>query len=705
MDSTSSDGEVAAFDTQFPPEEVPHIYESGHTELLISPESDMLLTGERRTKTKEADATDHSNSQTQNTESTLTVAEIKQRMNALDQIQMERQVKQHIKQLNPGHTPNQKQRLAEFDDIFDSHNPGKIETWMEIWDYFNQDYDTGIPAPYLPKAVMAATGFTASKADDAVTAGDDFDLLVTADQADTETLPDDIDADEYYRLPLPMERPHLYLDSPQQYAERETWETIWNVFGDTSVSVPENSLKKLLIKNNTVDHDKGAKTALSIGNESGALSQTPDDKYKLAAEHPESLWLDVWDGNGSDYNTRLPKEQILICLRIELIDSDIEADDRFNTAVETGELYSPTDAATEVYRINDPATDAGPEITPTAETQADPEQERGSNTPDTNGADTAENGATTAFEYDNAPEKPANAGDEAPDDSSVTSAETMANTPTGQPTPTTTQADTSGDGDTTADETAAYNDQRDTGPQDDQEEGNSNHKEDSAIPDEMPTMEGGTSVDVGQQADPTGEESQTTTDTAASSTADSESETADTAEPENVRDNAPPEDSQSHLQAGSDSDGHNSSPDTSGSTDQDMTNSSTATDGNLNDSSGSQTADNSITVSIDDGENDPDRQALRKFVTHRCQIHEDDTIKIRRSTMMNAFVEWANRHGIADDLDRLSLDVYIDNRKGQLKTLLGEEFDIECSQRKIEGENAWCYIGIKVDTDLIHTDG
>jgi hypothetical protein len=218
-------------------------------------------------------------------------------------------------------------------------------------------------------------------------------------------------------------------------------------------------------------------------------------------------------------------------------------------------------------------------------------------------------------------------------------------------------------------------------------------------------MEGGTSVDVGQQADRTGEETQTTTDTAASSTADSESETADTAEPENVRDNAPPEDSQSHLQAGSDSDGHNSSPDTSRSTDQDMTNSSTATDGNLNDSSGNQTADNSITVSIDDGEDDPDRQALRKFVTHRCQIHEDDTIKIRRSTMMDAFVEWVDRHDIGADLDRLSPSVYIDHRKGRLKTLFKEEFDIECSQRRVDEENVRCYTGIKLDDDLTDANG
>jgi hypothetical protein len=72
--------------------------------------------------------------------------------------------------------------------------------------------------------------------------------------------------------------------------------------------------------------------------------------------------------------------------------------------------------------------------------------------------------------------------------------------------------------------------------------------------------------------------------------------------------------------------------------------------------------------------------------------------------MMDAFVEWVDRHDIGADLDRLSPSVYINNRKGQLKTLLEEEFDIECSQRNLDGEYVRCYIGIKVDADLIDAD-
>jgi hypothetical protein len=64
----------------------------------------------------------------------------------------------------------------------------------------------------------------------------------------------------------------------------------------------------------------------------------------------------------------------------------------------------------------------------------------------------------------------------------------------------------------------------------------------------------------------------------------------------------------------------------------------------------------------------PDKYALKKFVEQHCELHpDDDSIKIPRSRVMQAFVNWADHHNIEEDLNKLSPDTFINTRKGKLK--------------------------------------
>lgn len=98
----------------------------------------------------------------------------------------------------------------------------------------------------------------------------------------------------------------------------------------------------------------------------------------------------------------------------------------------------------------------------------------------------------------------------------------------------------------------------------------------------------------------------------------------------------------------------------------------------------------------DEGEFDPDREAVRQFVDGFCTVDESDKeeLKVAKDEVFNAIVEWIKINEI--EVDELSEDVYITSRKGNLTNMLTEEYGLESKQVSIDGERVYAYLGIRL---------
>ncbi|MFD1644008.1 type IV secretory system conjugative DNA transfer family protein [Halohasta litorea] len=363
-----NDGQKAVYelDLQFPPEEVPLVYRDGETTPLIDEDSD-LLTG----PCTEDVETDDTNTNEDGTADSPTEAqamvmagdEIQEIMDTFEQIQLEAETKQLIDGYRREYTTKELTRLDEIEGVFGAKHPGEIDLWMSVWDYWSRSYDTGIAKTNLPDATMTATGLTRAKAKDAVAIAEDFDLLVEATPADT----DDPNIDEettILRLVQPEERPDLFVESTadlKAFADREKWAEIWDVFIDTSDKIEQPFLQTVIEKTSTIEGDLQTRAVIGVGCLCGAIVEVGGE-YALSDERPRDIWLTLWEKSRAELNEPLPEQKIRLGLKIELLDSDVDHEDYFESALDHNELYSPEDLAADQYVVNDPASDEGPEI-------------------------------------------------------------------------------------------------------------------------------------------------------------------------------------------------------------------------------------------------------------------------------------------------------------------------------------------------------
>jgi hypothetical protein len=109
----------------------------------------------------------------------------------------------------------------------------------------------------------------------------------------------------------------------------------------------------------------------------------------------------------------------------------------------------------------------------------------------------------------------------------------------------------------------------------------------------------------------------------------------------------------------------------------------------------------------DVGEFDPDREAVKQFVTEFCVVdaNNKEDVKVTKDDVFNAIVKWMEINGV--EADDLSEDVYITNRKGNLTSILTEVYGIESKQFRMDGEIIRGYRGIKLSDagkDLLSAD-
>lgn len=98
----------------------------------------------------------------------------------------------------------------------------------------------------------------------------------------------------------------------------------------------------------------------------------------------------------------------------------------------------------------------------------------------------------------------------------------------------------------------------------------------------------------------------------------------------------------------------------------------------------------------EDGEYDPDQEVVRQFVTEFCVVDGDnkDEVKVAKDEVFNAVVKWIKINGV--EVDDLSDDVYITQRKGNLTETLTNEYDVESKQFRMNGEIIRGYRGIEL---------
>jgi hypothetical protein len=187
-------------------------------------------------------------------------------MNSFEQLRQEVNTQETIQGYRKDHPPVTHARLNGVKEEFGAKHPGEIEMWRTIWDDFNIDYETGIPESYLPKAIRGALGLSKDKATDAVNIGKEFDLLIEGEPANTIDLQYDNESGTILRLVLPTERPDLYCDDVEQFADRDKWAEIW----DTLEADGGRVLSESMVINNclnlfAVNTDPQAQAAIKVG--------------------------------------------------------------------------------------------------------------------------------------------------------------------------------------------------------------------------------------------------------------------------------------------------------------------------------------------------------------------------------------------------------------------------------------------------------
>ncbi|MFD1643915.1 type IV secretory system conjugative DNA transfer family protein [Halohasta litorea] len=602
-------------DVQFPPEEVPFIYEDGEMRPLIPDEHD-LLTPPREDETASADEVDEDGEH-------RAITEI---MDSFEQIQLEEETKELIDGYQRQYTAEEHQRLDEIEEEFGAKNPADIELWMDVWDHWIREYDTGIVAEYLADATMTATGLTRKRAQDAVNIAKEFDFLLEATAVDEGDPRIDEDT-EVLRLVLPEERPDLYVEPAKlkEFVDRGLWEDLWTAVQDISEPLKPAYLQTIIEKLTDIDGKSDVEAVVAVGIMCGSIVEE-DGLFYLASERPDVIWLTIWEKSEAELESPLHEKEIKLGLSVELLGEDTDHEDYFAEALDHNELYSPDEIGDDQYLINDPASDDGPEIIEREEPD-EPDD-------DLDGVDTTPEDADTADVGPDAHE------DVDASSSTDTDAEQDDQTPLSQE---------AADAATTAD-----SEQPTDGASTDQLDEESAHT----------VMEDDTYTEADEEYD---REDRKEDDSSYNSTG--AEKVGGVPDYVVLGEDAPASDE--------------------GDRDED-----------------NEDADDELTRFLTyekpsdlDDDFDVDRDAAQQFVDKFCEVDPDagKKLKVHKSTVFNAFMQWAEINSI--ELNDLSSDIWINNRKGNLNQILEKEYDIGVGKYKVDGERAYAFDCIALSDD------
>jgi hypothetical protein len=111
---------------------------------------------------------------------------------------------------------------------------------------------------------------------------------------------------------------------------------------------------------------------------------------------------------------------------------------------------------------------------------------------------------------------------------------------------------------------------------------------------------------------------------------------------------------------------------------------------------------NGDTLTIPGDIKDVDKYVVSEFTDRFCNVTNEDDNLTRKNDLADAFFEWVEKQDVDEELDEISSEVYITNRKGNLTSLLEEEFDRETKRRSVDGrdERPRCFVGVELTSEM-----
>jgi len=97
---------------------------------------------------------------------------------------------------------------------------------------------------------------------------------------------------------------------------------------------------------------------------------------------------------------------------------------------------------------------------------------------------------------------------------------------------------------------------------------------------------------------------------------------------------------------------------------------------------------------------DVDINAVAQFIEHHATVQAKDGEELLTdcNTLLKSFTEWSKINNI--DLKKLRTDRAENNRKGSMKSILNDGWDIEKKQRRINGHHTRVYVGIELSEEI-----
>jgi hypothetical protein len=308
--------------------------------------------------------------------------------------------------------------LAEIDEYDPTHEPshdfgGKDPTarslWRNVWDQADEHHEQPLELESLKDGLTAGAAIAPENHEAAIKAGVHSGQLIPSDVG--------------YFLARPSQRPRVVVGDPETYTKRAVWKDIWDKSGfEEDEAVPENVLVLSANGIGPFTGDQATKTAIragiNIGIDTEALEES-DEGIVLGTRDIPSKWKALWNELGAEIDEPVNERYAAPALRgLENLDSVDDAKNHIKNAIERRVLYETENG----IRINDPATDEGPPLSPSDNgdnDDDDSEQTSNENTPDTGDSTATDDDNTDADTDGQSASEPASTPGEASDDATA----------------------------------------------------------------------------------------------------------------------------------------------------------------------------------------------------------------------------------------------------------------------------------------------
>jgi len=175
---------------------------------------------------------------------------------------------------------------------FKGKDPTSRDLWKQVWDHHDENLEQGLSKPKLKDGLVEGVAVPSADHAAAIKAGVKTGHLIPSEDAG-------------FFLARPHQRPELFLEVPEQYADREVWAEIWEETGrDPTETIPRRPLRYGALGFGPFTGDKADRqlisAAIEIALRRGGLAITDGDKIGLPEPTIPDIWETVWREIGAD---------------------------------------------------------------------------------------------------------------------------------------------------------------------------------------------------------------------------------------------------------------------------------------------------------------------------------------------------------------------------------------------------------------------